>query len=333
MGTPYRRIIHPAGIDLRAREIPVGDVDGIEYTVAEVDTIEVEGFGTDEKASQCSLDLDNTIFDKAPFATGDIHTLLDAMLEAIKQNQFFWLHDYISTKWDHSEQTAYPDEIYFRHVEDLKSRAAFGLDFDAIVEINHLFPGWIYKKPKIIKKIHEQTRLAVQGKYPDKREQAQEWLRAVCVPGMSTGRKLLPFLSRKEMYLMFRIYFDICKIRKVYTTIKPKHSKGTPSLLAEKIRAIFPVLVIGDKALAEIAGYSNQSKPGTKPPTAINVAAKMFGKAVGYNERTVRKRIKIHLPDWSQRIGPIKRLARKTAVELVQKKLAAGEFCARPTRG
>ena len=192
------------------------------------------------------------------------------------------------------------------------------LDFDALVEVNHIYPGWIYEKSKIIKKICEQTRLAVQGKSQKMREEAQKWLSAVCVPGTSTGRKRLPFLSRKEMYLLFRVYFDVCKIRKVHALIKPKHSTGSPELFAKNIRAKFPAMAHDNKTLAEIAGYP--IKPGAERISAINVAAKIFGMAVGYTESAILKRIRIHLPDWSKRLGPIKRLARKTAIMLAQKK-------------
>ena len=318
MGTPYRRIIHPVGIDLRVEERPIGSIEGIYYVIAEADTIEVEGFGTDVETHDCYLDRYKTVFDKPPFATGEINTFLDAMLEAIKQDHFIWLHDHVSSKWDDSEHTKNQDEIYYRYVEDLKGRARVDLAFDAIVEVNHLFPGWIYRQSKIVDMIYRQTRMAVQGKSMAKREQAQKWLNAVCVPGTTTGRKLLPFLSRKEMYPLFRIYFDVLKIRKVHALLKPKYSKGSPTLFAANIRNIFPTIAVDDDTLAEIAGYPITKH--TNPPSSINVAAKMLGKAVGYNERAIRERKTTHLSDWTRRIGPIKRLARETAAELAEKK-------------
>ena len=212
MGTPYRRIIHPAGIDLRVEERLFRGIEGIEYSIAEIDTIEVDGF-KDEAPNECYLDRYKTIFDKLPFAAGEIRTFLDAMYEAIKQDHFYWLHDHVSTKWDDSEHTKNQDEIYYRHVEELKKRAATDLDSAALAEINHLFPGWMYRQPKILNMIYQQTRMAVQGKSASMRKDALKWLATVCVPGVSAGRKRLPFISRKEMYPIFRIYFDVLKIR------------------------------------------------------------------------------------------------------------------------
>lgn len=317
MGTQYRRIIHPAGIDLRVEERSFGGIEGIEYSIAEIDTIEVDGF-KDEAPSGCYLDRYKTIFDKPPFAAGEIRTFLDAMLEATKQDHFYWLHDHVSSKWDDSEHTKNQDEIYYRYVEGLKGRARRDLDFDAIVEINHVFPGWIYEQPSIVRKIHEQTRLAVQGKSTERREVAKKWLSAVCVPGTSTGSELVPFLSRKEMYPLFRIYFDVLKIRKVHALTKPKYSRESLALFASHLREFFQAIAVDDKTLAEIAGYS--IKKGSKQPFAIDVAAKMLGKAIGYHERAIRNRKATHLSDWDKRIGPIKRLARETATELTSKK-------------
>ena len=88
--------------------------------------------------------------------------------------------------------------------------------------------------------------------------------------------------------------------------------------MAANIREIFPAMAIDDATLAEIAGYP--IKHIIVQPPAINVAAKMFGQAVGYREHAIRKLIPTHLPDWAKRLGPIKRLARETATELTRKK-------------
>ena len=89
MGTHSCNILYAPGIQIRAREIPIGNVEGIEYIVAAVDTEEVEGAVPVELSNDYPLDCNNTIFDKAPFAAGEINTLLDAMLEAVKQDHFY----------------------------------------------------------------------------------------------------------------------------------------------------------------------------------------------------------------------------------------------------
>lgn len=213
------------------------------------------------------------------------------------------------------EQLSDGKEIFRRDVKllDIYRRAKL-LDEDAIAELNTIEPDAVYGTPSIRSEIERRTRIAVHGRDISAIADARRWLAKVCIPTPEKHRKALPLLIDRHFFVFPRVYFDVVKIRDVGRRFMTAGRLNLEDAdWTAPIRQLFPRARLKPAEWVCIcsADASLESKP-------VVLASSLLAKALGYEERLVRKKLAANVPEWAGRRKEVEPLAKKTARHLFE---------------